>query len=99
MNIDALISEQVRAAVAEAIAPLLTVQRVAVRLAYTIREAAEVTGASVNHIRTAIRTGELHAKQAGEGKTGRYLIPADCLTAWLHGTPQPLPTTAQRKAR
>ena len=98
MSIDGLISEQVRIAVAEAIAPLLSQQKTALRLSYTVKEAAAITGASQYDLRRAITAGELTARKAGEGLTGKYLIPTDCLTAWLHGLQQPqLPL--QRKAR
>lgn len=73
------------------------------RLAYTIREAAEATGAAEHMIRLAITSGELHAKQAGEGRTGRYIIPAGALEAWLYGTPNITHSApsgrGQRKAR
>lgn len=95
MSLEALIAEHVHAAVSQAIAPLLMAQA-PLRLSYTIAEAVGITGAAEHHIRTAITRGELHALKAGEGRTGRYLIPADCLSAWLHGTSQ---TNALKKAR
>lgn len=64
------------------------------KLAYTIPEAAEVTGMTEWCIRTAIRSGELHAKQAGA--RGAYAIPADSLREWLLGTPTPLPSRSKR---
>ncbi len=95
MSLEAAITEAVKQAVAEALTPLLAKlssqpQQTSARLAYTIREAAEITGTSENAIRTAIRQGELHAKQTSEGQTARYVIPADCLGAWLHGIRQPI---------
>ena len=96
MSLENLIAEQVRTVVAEAIAPLLS-QRATLRLSYTVKEAAELTGASQYDLRRAITAGELSARKAGEGLTGKYLIPTDCLSAWLHGHQQPKPT-GQRKA-
>lgn len=73
---------------ADRIAARLGIQQAApqpLKLAYTIPEAAQITSQTEWCIRTAIRRGELHARQAGE--RGAYAIPADSLTAWLHGTP------------
>jgi len=96
MNLETLIAEQVRAAVTEAIAPLLTATRPAARISYTIREAAEITGAGEHTIRHAITSGQLTAIQLG-GRTSTYIIPADVLNAWVHGVQQPAPLG--RKAR
>jgi len=95
MSLETLIAEQVRAAVAEAIAPLLAA-RPAARISYTIREAAEITGAGEHTIRHAITSGQLTAIQLG-GRTSTYIIPADALNAWVHGVQQPPPLS--RKAR
>ncbi|EYB68835.1 hypothetical protein DEIPH_ctg017orf0211 [Deinococcus phoenicis] len=57
------------------------------KLAYTIKEAAEITSTTEWCIRTAIRQGELHAKQAGDSGRGAYSIPADSLQAWLYNRP------------
>ncbi|WP_272976895.1 hypothetical protein [Deinococcus geothermalis] len=67
------------------------------KLAYSIREAAQLTSQTEWCIRTAIRRGELHARQAGE--RGAYAIPAESLQAWLHGTTTPLTDTAPRGVR
>ena len=98
MSIEALIAEQVRAAVAQAIAPLLITARPVARISYTIREAAEVTGANEHTIRQAISAGHLMAIQPG-GKTSTYIIPADALNAWIHGVQQPVIQAPARKAR
>ncbi|MGY2892517.1 excisionase family DNA-binding protein [Deinococcus sp. UYEF24] len=96
MTIDEVIGQQIRAAVAEAIAPLLAAARPTARISYTIREAAEVSGANEHTIRQAITEGHLTAIQPG-GKTSTYIIPADALNAWVHGVQQPIPLS--RKAR
>ena len=57
------------------------------KLGFTIPEAADVSGCSEWDIRTAIRRGELHAKQAGQ--RGKYTIHRDHLDAWLKGVPSP----------
>jgi len=69
------------------------------RLAYTIKEAAALSGASDYDLRRAITAGELTARKAGEGQTGKYLIPLDCLQAWLHGFPQPMNAARHRASR
>lgn len=69
------------------------------RLAYTVKEAAELSGASAYDLRRAITAGELTARKAGEGQTGKYLIPLDCLQAWLHGQKQPCAPQKRRAAR
>lgn len=72
-----------------------------IKLAYSITEAAEATSTSPWCIRTAIKRGELHAKQAGE--RGAYAIPAESLREWLRGVPNltvpAQPGARQRKAR
>ena len=68
------------------------------RLAYTRTQAAEACGVSPDTIRRAIATGALRAKRtSGQSKkaardkdpnakpTGRYLITAKDLQAWLDG--------------
>lgn len=56
------------------------------RLAYTKKEAAAVCGVSVDTIVRAVNSGALRAKRSSskDGKpTGRYLITAKALEAWL----------------
>ena len=53
------------------------------KLGYTIPEAADASGCSEWDIRTAIRRGELHAKQAG--RNGKYVIHHAHLDNWLRG--------------
>lgn len=59
------------------------------RLAYTRAEAAEACGVSEASIKRAIACGRLRAKRTAvndEGDpTGKYLILAADLTAWLEG--------------
>lgn len=55
------------------------------KLAYTIPEAAAVSACTEWDIRTAIRRGELLAKQAGA--RGRYTIHHAALDSWLRGVP------------
>lgn len=103
MNLETLIQAAVAEGVRQALMGL-NVQPTGgtpLKLAYSIPEAAEATGMSEWCIRTAIRRGELHAKQAGD--RGAYAVPADCLQAWLHGTSAPVTGTphpsGQRKVR
>lgn len=59
-----------------------------IRLAYTKKEAAAVCGVSPDTIVRAVNTGALRAKRSSEkdGKpTGKYLITAKALEAWLEG--------------
>lgn len=56
------------------------------RLAYTRKEAAEACGVSEDTIRRAINSGALRAKRTsrkGDKATGKYLITAKDLQAWL----------------
>lgn len=96
MTLEDTIRQAVDAGIRDALATLLPVLRQpSTKLAYTLKEACEVTGATEHHIRYAIKRGELHATQAGE--KGRYIIPADCLVAWVHGTKQPFPQDRRAK--
>lgn len=79
--IEDALAKLVKAAVAEAVAEVLAKQPDQHRLSYTITEAAAVTGCSEWDIRSAIRRGELHAKQAGE--RGRYIIPRSHLLKYV----------------
>lgn len=104
MNLETLIQAAVAEGVRQALTSLnvQTASAAPLKLAYSIPEAAEATGMSEWCIRTAIRRGELHAKQAGD--RGAYAVPADCLQAWLHGTAAPVigaphPGGQQRKVR
>ncbi|SMB93392.1 hypothetical protein SAMN00790413_01964 [Deinococcus hopiensis KR-140] len=88
MTLQVHLSPEQLAELAELIAARISTAQAApapLKLAYTIPEAAEATGQTVWCIRTAIRRGELHARQASE--RGAYAIPADSLQAWLHGVP------------
>lgn len=53
------------------------------RITVSIREAAELTGASPDSIRRAIWCGDLQALRPGRGKQGKMLIFKDDLVAWL----------------
>lgn len=104
MNLEPLIQAAVAEGVRQALTGLnvQTAPATPLKLAYSIPEAAEATGMSEWCIRTAIRRGELPAKQAGD--RGAYAVPADCLQAWLHGTSVPVtgsahPGVRQRKVR
>ena len=78
---------------ADAAAPL--------KLAYTIPEAAQISGCSEHDVRKAIRSGHLPAKQAGE--RGKYTVHHEALNAWLRGIPaislSGKSAVRQRKAR
>lgn len=60
-------------------------------IAYNLETAAAACGVSTETIRRAIKTGALQAKRSGkprddDGKaTGRYVIPAASLEAWVEG--------------
>jgi len=58
------------------------------QLAYSIPEAAEVSGHTIETIRAAIRAGDLRAEQAviGGRKIRKRHIMRDDLLAWLRGT-------------
>lgn len=57
--------------------------QVEARLAYTVPQAADQLGISVDTVRKAIRTGELKAKLVGR----KQIIRAADLGAWLSGLP------------
>lgn len=57
------------------------------RLAYTVKEAAQITGKTEWTVREAIRKGELHATSAG-GKSRQTIHHAE-LDAWARGVAVP----------
>lgn len=89
MTLEDVIRAAVREAVAEALSDLVSPAQAPapLKLGFTIPEAADASGCSEWDIRTAIRRGELHAKQAGQ--RGKYTIHRDHLDAWLKGVPSP----------
>jgi hypothetical protein len=61
-----------------------------IKLAYTREEAATACGVSVDSIKRAINRGDLRAKRSAKHPetgepTGKYLILAADLQAWLEG--------------
>lgn len=63
------------------------------KLAYSVKEAAEATGLSATHLDTAIRTGDLKARrtkkdeETGEVSGKRLILTAD-LEAYLNALPE-----------
>lgn len=57
------------------------------RVSLTIEEAAEACGVGTDTIRKHIRQGALHAKRAGPGTGGRFIVSPDALRAWYDALP------------
>lgn len=60
---------------------MATTAKLLEKLAYSLRETAEVTGLSYNTVRTLVKTGKIPSVILGEK---RILIPADGLRACLN---------------
>ena len=63
--------------------PHTTIPQRRARAVYTVREAADLLGLSLNSTYTLLRLGEIPAKQLGS----RWIIPKQTFHAWLDDQP------------
>lgn len=72
------------------------------RLAYTVKEVAELIGVSIKTVYRMIEIGTIPYKKLDAsgvaGKRGMFIIPADALHKWLSRTDEPRDIAFKKKA-